>query len=89
MEERVKIFLLTLLMFILVDSSFSNAQPPPPYPCDVGIVCPSGCQQNGIDCWDPDDPVPLDNGLILLSVIGITFGLYKLNCQPSSKYDSK
>ena len=54
-----------------------------PYACKPLIFCPGGCQENGIDCWDIDDPVPLDNGLIVLVGAGIIFGLYKLNSRRS------
>lgn len=83
MKRSFKVFLVMLLIFILVDSSYLNAQPPPPFPCKPGIVCAGGCQENGVDCWDIDDPVPLDSGLIILAAAGILFGLYKLNSRRS------
>jgi hypothetical protein len=64
------------MFLVLLDSIDSIAQPP--YPCQPFIFCPGGCQLDGTTCWDIDDPVPLDNGLIVLVAAGMIIGVYKL-----------
>ena len=49
-----------------------------PYPCTDPFGCPDGCQINRTTCWDPDDPVPLDNEIWFLLIVGLAIGLYKI-----------
>ena len=76
MKRSFTIFLFTLMFLVLGDSNDTTAQPP--YPCEPFIFCPGGCLVDGTTCWDIDDPVPLDNGLIVLVAAGILIGVYKL-----------
>ena len=74
---RQTIKLAMVLMLLLLCSFYSYAQPV--YPCDDPLSCPGGCHEDRVTCWDIDDPVPLDSGLLFLVGAAITFGLYKLN----------
>ena len=74
---RQTIKLAMVLMLLLFYSVYSYAQPV--YPCTDPLSCPGGCHEDGVTCWDIDDPVPLDSGLLFLVGTAVTFGLYKLN----------
>jgi hypothetical protein len=78
MKKNLKILLFCLLFSLLLIAENSDAQPPPPYPCTGLVFCPGGCQADGVTCWDIDDPIPLDEGVIVLLGAGIIFGIYKL-----------
>ena len=78
MKKSIKVFLFIFAFLLFIDSLSSNAQPAP-IPCKPFIFCPGGCLADGETCWDIDDPVPLDNGLLILVAGAMAFGLYKLN----------
>jgi hypothetical protein len=66
-----------VFIVLLLSSIPSSAQPV--YMCDDPASCAGGCKEDRVTCWDVDDPVPLDNGLLILVGAAVTYGLYKLN----------
>lgn len=76
-KKIVKVFRIILMLFVLFLPFNTQAQP---YACtNDELGCPDGCKADGVTCWDPDDPVPLDNEVIFLIAIGLGIGLYKLS----------
>jgi len=71
-----KMKLVLVVMLLMFSSLRTYSQP---YTCFDPPSCPGGCRQDGITCWDIDDPVPLDNGLLFLIGGAVAFGLYRLN----------
>lgn len=67
-----------LVVFLLLFNPLNSSAQPAPIPCADPLSCPEGCKLDGFTCWDIDDPVPLDNGLLILVASGIAFGVYKL-----------
>ena len=76
-----KLFAVIIILLFLQLKPISLVAQPGPVPCDepYDIGCPDGCKADRMTCWNPDDPVPLDNGLLLLAGAALTFGLYKLH----------
>lgn len=69
-----KVFLFIIFFFLI--PNWADAQP---FPCKDSFGCPGGCKEDGVTCYDIDDPVPLDDFILYLLAAGIGFGLYKLH----------
>ena len=54
-----------LIVVLLLFSAVVSAQPP--VPC------------NGPDCPPPPPFLPIDNGLIILLLVGVSFGIYSIH----------
>ena len=76
MKWLTKISAILLFAVLLTKPMELIAQP---YDCINDDVCQGLCNEDGLTCWNIDDPVPLDNGLLILCGLALTFGLYKLN----------
>lgn len=48
------------------------------YPCFDDSACQGKCREDGVTCWNIDDPVPVDNSIIMLVAAGLIFGVYRL-----------
>ena len=77
-RARQSIYALVVL-FLSAGPINGFSQTGPPYPCDDALRCSNKCQADGFTCWDIDDGVPLDNGLLFLVGGAVAFGLYRLN----------
>lgn len=75
MKVAFRLFGLLILLLCMLMPFSLNAQP---YPCKDDSSCQGQCQADGVTCWNIDDPVPVDNSIIMLVAAGLIFGVYRL-----------
>ena len=73
----VRVWVAAVVLLVAFNCLSAYAQGP--VPCNDPFQCAGGCKPGGTECWDVDDPVPIDNGLLILVGAALTFGLYKLH----------